>query len=180
MRAVALAVLGLLALACLPGCGADPRPVEHRVDVEPGRLEAQARRSPEESVLAWWSALQARDSDAAIGLLTPAAIRLVDPAETRSVLGGAFGDWLESTDPTVLYTERDRAGATVFMRIDVGEWIGSVHISDSSTKLALPVVRRNGRWLIDNSAWLRVQTASYAASQRAASRERRRREGGTE
>jgi len=90
MRAVALAVLGLLALACLPGCGADPRPVEHRVEVEPWRLEAQARRSPEESVLAWWSALQARDSDAAIGLLTPAAIRLVDPAETRSVLGLFF------------------------------------------------------------------------------------------
>lgn len=179
MRSVAVAAIGLLALAGLPACGADPRPAEHRVDVEPGRLEAQSRRSPEESVLGWWSALQARDSGAAVGLLTPAARRPVDPAATRSVLAGDFGDWLESTDPTVLYTERDRGSATVYMRIDVGEWIGSVHVSDSATQLALPVVRRNGRWLIDNSAWLRVQTATYAAWERATSRERRR-AGGTE
>jgi hypothetical protein len=175
MRSVAAALLGLLALAFLPGCGAEPRAIEHRVDVDPGRLEAQSRRSPDHSVLAWWSALQARDSDAALGLLTPAARRLVDPAETRFVLSGDLGDWLGTTAPIVLYSERDRGSATVFLRIDVGEWIGSVHVSDSSTKLALPVVRRDGRWLIDNSAWLRVQTAAYAASE-----ERKRRDEGAE
>jgi hypothetical protein len=180
MRPVALAALGLLALACLPGCGADPTAIQHPVDVEPQRLEAQSRRSPQDTVLAWWSALQARDTDAAIGLLTPAARRLVDPVETRFVLGGDFGDWLESTDPTVLYTERDRGSAAVFMRIDVGQWIGPVHVTDASTTLALPAVRRNERWLIDNSAWLRVQTATYAAWQRAASHARQRRDGETE
>jgi hypothetical protein len=180
MRSVALAVLGLLALAGVPGCGADPQPVEHRVDVEPGRLEAASRSSPKHSVLAWWSTLQARDVDAANGLLTPAARRLVDPAETRFVLSGDFGDWLEATAATVLYTERDRGSATVFMRMDSGEWIGSLHVTRESTKLALPVVHREGRWLIDNSAWLRVQTAAYAASQRAASKDRPRRDGGTE
>jgi hypothetical protein len=180
MRFAVLAVLGVAALACLTGCGADPRPLEHRVVVEPGRLEAESRRSPERTVLAWWSTLQAREPDAAIGLLTPAARRPLDRAEFRSALRGGFGDWVEASAPRVLYTERQPGGATVYVRIDVGDWIGSVHVTEESTMLALPVVRRDGRWMIDNSAWLRVNSALHVALQRAARQERRRREGETE
>ena len=151
----AIAVLALLGAALVAGCGRDLEEVERRpVVTEPGS-SPELGRSPGGTALAWWEALRARDPEGAVAQFTPAAKRTLDLAKTRKAVTGDFGHFAESTEPHVLYTERDGGTVTVYMRIDGGQLVGPVVLKRGSLHLALPLVQRGGVWLIDNSAWLR-------------------------
>lgn len=155
-------------LAALLGCGTDAPLTADREPVAPPRAESEARRSAERAALAWWRALQARDHATVVRLLTPSARSQLDLPRTRSKIRGALGRWAENTAPTVLYTERGLDAATVFMRVDVGELVGRVMVKRRPMNLALPLVAREGRWAIDNSAWLRSQVRTILESERLA------------
>lgn len=156
MRALlAIAMLALPGAALLAGCGRDLDEVERRPSVtEPGS-SPELGRSPGATALAWWEALRARDPEAAVAQFTPHAKRTLDLTKTREAVTGDFGQFAESTEPHILYTERDGETVTVYMRIDGGQLVGPVVIKRGSLHLALPLVQRDGVWLVDNSAWLR-------------------------
>ena len=152
-------VLVACAAALLAGCGAEPRQLRDPSPEAPPRSQLESRESPERIARAWWQALRARDTDAVLGQLTPSARRLLDRKQVVRAIEGSLGRWTKPTEATVLYTERSARAATVYMRIDQGELVGRVLVKRGGFMLALPLVLRDDRWLIDNSAWLRSQAA---------------------
>ena len=118
---------------------------------------------PSQAALSWWNTLRARDAEAAVSRLTPAARRTIDLPELRQTLDENFGSFAEHTEATVLYTERQRGRVTVFMRLQSGPLVGARVITEGVTLLALPLVSRDGAWLIENAAWLRKQSQNYVA-----------------
>lgn len=164
-RLITLAVVALAGAALLGGCGTETDRVERRPSVtEPGS-SPELGRSPVRTALAWWETLRARDPEAAVAQFTPAARRSLDLAKTRKAVTGDFGYFAESTEPHVLYTERDGDEVTAFMRIDGGQLVGPVVLKRGSLHLALPLVQRSGVWLIANSAWLRGTSDAWVELQ---------------
>jgi hypothetical protein len=157
-----LAAAGLAALA-LAGCGSDTevsdiKPAVAEVDQQP-----QLGATPAEAALSWWNALRGRDAEAVVARLTPAARADVDLPRLRRTLRDNFGDFTERTEATVLYTQRERGRVKVYLRLEGGRVLGSRVIVQGVTMLALPLVSRDGVWLIENAAWLRQQSDNFAA-----------------
>jgi hypothetical protein len=153
-------------LAALPGCGTDGPLTADREPAAPLRAERESGRSAERAALAWWSALQARDHATVIRLLTPSARSGLDLPRTRSKIRGELGRWAEDTAAAALYTERSPGATTVFMRVDIGELVGRVMVKRNYMNLALPLVAGEGRWAIDNSAWLRSRVRAILENER--------------
>lgn len=159
MRVCAL-VVALAALA-LVGCG----PKGDLVKSRPALAEIQASpplgATPAQTALSWWNTLRARDAEAAVSRLTPAARRSIDLAQLNRTLNDRLGNMAEHTEAIVLYTEHTRGHATVYMRLEGGPLVGSRLVKGGVTMLALPFVARDGAWLIENAAWLRKQSENF-------------------
>ncbi|MBA3263818.1 MAG: hypothetical protein H0T69_15345 [Thermoleophilaceae bacterium] len=158
--AAAVSVLGALALV---GCGPGGDLVERRPVIHEQASNAELGSSPGRTALAWWDSARARDTEALVARLTPAARRTIDLAKLREALSENFGRFAEGTEAHVLYTEREPGRATVYMRIDGGGLVGRVLVKGGGQMLALPFVESDGAWLIENAAWLRGQADSYIA-----------------
>jgi hypothetical protein len=157
-----LAISALAALA-LAGCGsatevADIKPVVPDVEAQP-----QLGATPAQAALSWWGALRKKDAEAVVARLTPAARRQVDLETLRKTLHDNFGMFTERTVATVLYSQRQQGAVKVYLRLDGGQLLGSRVIKQGTTMLALPLVERDGTWLIENAAWLRQQSENFAA-----------------
>jgi hypothetical protein len=166
----AIVVLAVLAVA---GCGPEGDLVQRRPAIPDQPASEELGSSPELTAIAWWDALRARDSEALLARLTPAARETVNLNHLSRALDGDLGNWAEGTDPNVLYTERRPGHATVYMRIDAGGLVGSRIVEGGALMLALPFESRDGVWLIDNAAWLRGRSDSYVAVQKLRARMKR-------
>jgi hypothetical protein len=160
-RACALVAVG--AVLAIVGCGADSDPEDAQTRPPPA---AGAGTGAERAAVAWWNALRYQQADRLIGMLTPAARRGVDVAATRRVVVNRFGSWAGPTQATPLYWERTGHGIKVYMRIDGGNYVGRVLVKRGAIMLALPLVERDHRWLVDDSAWLREQVIEYVHLER--------------
>jgi hypothetical protein len=162
----ACALLVALAALALVGCG----PKGDLVKSRPALAEIQASpplgATPAQTALSWWNTLRARDPEAALSRLTPAARRGIDLAQLHRTMANRLGNLAEHTEATVLYTEHARGRATVYMRLDGGPLVGSRLIRGGATMLALPLVARDGAWLIENAAWLRKQSENFEGIQK--------------
>jgi hypothetical protein len=163
MRQLAAVVVVLLVGFVLAGCGPEGGVVEPPPEVSGQGVAHELGSSPAQTALHWWESLRARDAEAAVAGLIPAARRTVDMPLLRKSLRGPFGHFAEESEATVLYTERRAARATVYMRVDLGGLLGPTRLKSAAIMLALPFVARDGAWLIENSAWLRGQAASFIA-----------------
>lgn len=166
----ALVVLAALVAA---GCGPDGDLVTARPDIPPRASRAELGSSAARSALAWWNALRARDSEALLAGLTPAARRTVNLENLEKAMHGDLGRFGRNSEATVLYTEHSPGHATVYMRIDGGMLVGSRLVKGGALMLALPFVSRDGEWLIDNAAWLRGRADSYVAVEKLRARIKR-------
>lgn len=161
MRAIGAALL--LALAALAGCGPEDDLVEPRPVIGERASSPELGASPGRAALGWWDAARARDTEALLAPLTPAARGTIPLGKLREAVDGGFGLFAEQSEANVLYTERRPSHATVYMRIDGGHLVGSKLVRGGALTLALPFVARDGGWLIENAAWLRGQAESYVA-----------------
>jgi hypothetical protein len=159
---VAAAVL-LLGVLALTSCGPEGDLIERHPAIPEQATDAELGGSPARTALAWWDAARARDTEALVARLTPAARRTIDLATLREALKANFGRFAEASEAHVLYTERRAGRATVYMRIDGGVLVDDVLVKGGAQMLALPFVESNGAWLIENGAWLRGQADSYIA-----------------
>jgi hypothetical protein len=151
---VALAVCAFL----LPtACGDSARPENSRG--EDGRALSPA----ELAAVQWYRAIGDRDPAAVIDGLSDSARRPLDTDLAGRQIDGSLGRWAAQTVATVLYSERRRGTTTVFMRIDGSQPLGEALIKRGTLMLALPVVVDDGRRLVDDSAWLRVQVDAHEA-----------------
>jgi hypothetical protein len=162
VRAAAL-VLGALAVVATAGCGPQGDIVKSRPALAEIQSSPELGGTPAQAALAWWNTLRARDAEAAVARMTPAARRTIDLAQLRQVLDENFGNFAEHTEATVLYTEPERGRVTVFMRLEGGPLVGARVVREGVTLLALPMVSRDGTWLVENAAWLRKQAQNYVA-----------------
>jgi hypothetical protein len=160
--AAGLAALALAGLA-LAGCGSDTQVADIKPAVAEVDQQPQLGATPAQAALSWWNALRSRDAEAVVARLTPAARAGVDLPRLRRTLHDNFGDFTERTEATVLYSQREHGKVKVYMRLEGGRVLGSRVIVQGVTMLALPLVSRDGVWLIENSAWLRQQSDNYAA-----------------
>jgi hypothetical protein len=158
-KAAALA----LALAALAGCGPEDDLVERRPAIDERAASPELGASPGRAALSWWDAARARDTEALLAPLTPAARGTVPLGKLREAMDNGFGQFAEQSEANVLYTERSPGRATVYMRINGGHLVGSRLVKGGALNLALPLVSRDGSWLIENAAWLRGQAESYVA-----------------
>jgi hypothetical protein len=163
----------VLAVLVLAGCGPEGDLVQRRPAIPDQPASEQLGSSPELTAIAWWDALRARDSEALLARLTPAARETVNLNHLGRALHGDLGRWAEASDPNVLYTERRPGHATVYMRIDGGGLVGSRIVKGGALMLALPFESRDGVWLIDNAAWLRGRSDAYVAVQKLLARMKR-------
>jgi hypothetical protein len=163
----AAATLLAIAVVALVGCGVDEGDVVKREPAvaDPG-TNPELGASPGRTALAWWETLRARDVEAVVSRLTPAARLAINQDKLRRSMRLGFGQFAEGSQAHVLYTERDLQGTTVYMRIDGGALVGSRLIKGGSIYLALPFVQQDGAWLIENGAWLRRQANNYIAIRR--------------
>jgi hypothetical protein len=126
-----------------------------------GKLDP--RVAPGRTALAWWEALRKRDAGAVVGLLSRPARRRLERHATEVAVRGRLGRWASATEARVLYAEGSGDAVTVFMMIEGGDRIGHVLAKRGALMLALPVVKHDGRWLVDDSVWLRTQVELYRA-----------------
>lgn len=124
-------------------------------------VRLDSRENPKQAALSWWSALRDGDPAAVTDGLTPAARSLLDVAATTGAVNGKLGRWARGTTAKVLYAEGSGARATVFMEVEGGHRIGDVVAKTGVLMLALPLLESNGRWRVDDSAWLRQQVKAY-------------------
>jgi hypothetical protein len=161
--ALVLAAVAAVAAGAIAGCGPQGDIVKSRPALAEIQPSPELGGTPAQAALAWWNTLRARDAEAAVSRLTPAARSTIDLPELRQTLDDNFGNFAEHTVATVLYTERQRGRVTVFMRLEGGPLVGARVVREGVTLLALPLVSRDGAWLIENAAWLRKQAQNYVA-----------------
>jgi hypothetical protein len=182
VKAAALLFVAL-AVVATAGCGPKGDIVKSRPALAEIQPSPELGGTPGQAALSWWNTLRAREAEAAVSRLTPAARRTIDLPELRTTLRENFGNFAEHTVATVLYTEHQRGRVTVFMRLQGGPLVGARVIKEGVTLLALPMVSRDGAWLIENAAWLRKQVQNYVAIKKFNAKlkreaERQRRENG--
>jgi hypothetical protein len=163
VRAGALLLVALAVFASA-GCGPqDDDIVKSRPALAEIQPSPELGGTPAQAALAWWNALRARDAEAVVSRLTPSARTTIDLPDLRQALDENFGNFAEHTEATVLYTERERRRVTVYMRLEGGPLVGPTLVKIGVVLLALPLVSRDGTWLIENAAWLRKQAQNYIA-----------------
>jgi hypothetical protein len=158
-----LGVLAVVIMLVLASCGPEGDLVQSRPVISHSAGAPELGSSPARTALQWWAGLRARDAEAVVAGLTPTARRTVDMPELRQALRGRFGQGAEGWQANVLYTERRADRATVYMRIDGGLLVGSRLIEGGAQMLALPLVARDGAWLIENATWLNGSVSSSVA-----------------
>lgn len=120
-----------------------------------------SRDGPKRAALSWWAALRQGNAAAVTDGLTAAARRPLSPVATAAAVTGRLSRWARGTQGRVLYAEGSGSRVTVFMEVEGGHRIGRVVAKTGVLMLALPLVKSNGRWLVDDSAWLRYQVKAY-------------------
>jgi hypothetical protein len=156
-------LLVVLAVLAVVGCGPEGDLVTSNPDIPPAASSAELGSSAARTALGWWDALRARDSEALLAGLTPAARRTINLDNLDKAIRGDLGKWARASQANVLYTEHSPGHATVYMRIDGGLLVDSRLVKGGALMLALPFVSRDGVWLIDDAAWLRDRADSYVA-----------------
>ncbi len=122
-----------------------------------------ASHAPARAVADWFGAMGRGDAGAVSAGFTPTARTRIEARELRAAVSGDLGRYARAAGLEVLYQERAGDRINVFFTIETGELVGDTLIKSSSAQMvALPLVRGNGRWLIDNSAWLESEIARLA------------------
>ena len=141
--------------------------------VTDAQIKAVAADSPQRAVLRWWRALQFRDVKTVRRLFSSEALRVIGPALPETTFLD-LGPYLQPAYPQFDSADVRGDSAVVYMRVLRNQVVTPKIVRKTTEHLALPLVKENGEWRIDDPTFFlhaaRDQRRSRLADERSSAR----------